>query len=115
MENKRSGLRTLVILIFVGIVIYTFFAIQKDGINFFPIYFKDIALVGWSGQFNIDFGCYLLLSSLWIGWRHKFDTKGIILGLFGIVGGMLYFAPYLIWATTNAKGDIKRLLLGDRY
>jgi hypothetical protein len=89
-------------------------AVGHDGWNLFPIFFADVAKVGWAGQFDLDFSCYLLLSGSWIAWRHRFTPAGIALGLLGTIGGTLMLAPYLIIEGSRAKGDMRALLLGDR-
>jgi len=68
----------------------------------------------WSGQFNLDFLCYLALSGLWIMWRNKFSGKSILVGTVAMILGIVFFAPYLLWLMNKEKGDLKRVLVGDR-
>lgn len=82
------------------------------GWNLLPIFFGDIAAMTWPGQFNSDFTSFLLLSGLWLAWRHHFSPGGIILGVSGVFGGMMVLAPYLLCASFQVRGDVKALLLG---
>lgn len=65
-----------------------------------------------AGQFNLDFSCLLVFSGLRLAWRNHFSPAGIALGLLGSVGGTLVLAPYLLFASLQAKGDVRVLLLG---
>ena len=66
----------------------------------------------WPGQFNFDFMCFLILSGLWLAWRHHFSVGGIALGVVGVFGGIMLLASYLLIAGYKANGDVKILLLG---
>ena len=57
---------------------------------------------------------YLFISALWIAWRHKFSGKGVVLAAIALIGGMLFFATYLLVQIRQADGDVGRLLLGDK-
>lgn len=105
-------LRTYLVVVLVGLLGYTLVVGLNQGWNLFPVFFSNIVEIGWSGQFHLDFATYLGLSGLWVAWRHQFTGAGIALGLVAFVGGMLFFAPYLLWAIANAAGDVKVLLLG---
>ena len=66
----------------------------------------------WSGQFNLDFMDFLGLSGIWVAWRHQFTSGAIALGVIALFGGMMFLAPYLLWASAQAGGDARVLLLG---
>ncbi len=85
--------------------------VASYGPSFLPTFISDITAVTWNGQFNLDFLGYLLISALWVAWRHGFSAAGIVLALIASVGGMLSFGPYLLYATLNA-GDLKTVALG---
>ena len=70
--------------------------------------------MGWPGQFNLDFFCFLLLSGLWVSWRGRFRPAALGLGLLAVFGGMLVLAIYLLIALSRSEGDIRKVLLGDR-
>ena len=104
--------RIFLVMIIIGIVSMTGVVGFKHGWNLLPIFFGDMVSLTWPGQFNFDFMCFLLLSGLWLAWRHHFSPGGILLGLAGVFGGIMLLAPYLLVASYRADGDIKVLLLG---
>ncbi len=102
------------VMIFLCLVIYgsTFFVMMVNGVDFLTPFFEALLSGTWQGQFNLDFGMYLLLSALWIMWRSGFSGLSIVLGVLAGSLGMLVFAPYLLWLTRQNKGDFNKLLLG---
>ncbi|MEM7769251.1 MAG: hypothetical protein AAF327_01920 [Cyanobacteria bacterium P01_A01_bin.37] len=98
----------------ISIVAYTLIAGVNHGWNLFPSFFGDLAAMTWSGQFNLDFTCFLVLSGLWIAWRQQFSPIGLALGLVATVGGIMVVAPYLLFATFQANGNMDVLLLGKK-
>ncbi len=107
-------LRIVAIFYFVAVAALTYTAASQTGMNLSEVFIGDITAMNWSGQFNVDFLAYLSLSAIWIGWRHKFSTGGILLMPLAQVGGILFLTPYLLWAIADAKGDPVKLLVGDR-
>lgn len=112
--SKNNLFKTILIVQTVGLLIFTFFAFQTDGANLFGVFIDNVLSLNWSGQFNLDFLCYLTLSGVWIMWRSKFAPKSILLGAVAMVLGIVIFAPYLLWLTNRENGDIKRILIGNR-
>jgi hypothetical protein len=112
--NRNNLFKTLLIGQTIGLITYTFFAFQNEGANLFRVFINNLISLTWSGQFNLDFLCYLMLSGLWIMWRNKFTVKSIILGSIAMVLGIVLFAPYLLWLTNKENGNLKRVLIGDR-
>ena len=108
-----NAFRGLLILLFSGVVIYTAVVVANHGFGLFPVFFGDIAKMAWPGQFNVDFMSLLVLSGLWLAWRHHFSTTGMALGLLGFFGGAPVLTAYLFLASIRAKGDMKVLLLGE--
>lgn len=104
-------LRVFAIFVFLVIAVYTALVVTHYGPFFLPTFVSDILSVSWSGQFNLDFMGYLLTSALWVAWRHGFSVAGIVLALIASVGGMLFFAPYLLYATVNGS-DLRTVVLG---
>lgn len=107
-----KAFRFLLVIYIISIFIITGLVGFKHGWNILPIFFGDMASLTWPGQFNFDFMCFLLLSGLWLAWRHHFSPGGLVLGIFGIFGGIMLLAPYLLLMSFKSKGDIKVLLLG---
>lgn len=105
--------RAFLVAIFVLIAAYTSVVAANHGINLLPVFFRDIAVMAWPGQFNLDFTCMLLLSGLWVSWRHQFSPAGLVLGLLAVFGGALFLSAYLLVASFRSKGDIRALLVGD--
>lgn len=105
--------RILLALIFVAISGYTAVVVVHHGINLFPAFFGDLAKLMWPGQFNLDFMCMLLLSALWVSYRHRFRPIGLLLGLGAFFGGVSFLSVYLLIESFRARGDVTALLLGD--
>ncbi|MEM6462727.1 MAG: hypothetical protein AAF724_12495 [Pseudomonadota bacterium] len=106
--------RIVILFQFAVLTAYTIAVIDRHGTDFWPVFFGDLFAVNWSGQFNLDFFCYLVLSALWVAWRHRFSALGLVLALFALIGGLLYFAIYLSIVAARAKGDVSTLLLGEQ-
>lgn len=97
----------------VAIVAYTSVTIANHGWNLLPVFFADIAEMGWPGQFNLDFMTFLALSAIWVAWRHQFNGAGLGLAVLAFFGGMLFLSVYLLIQLQRTGGDIKVVLLGE--
>ncbi|MGC1496501.1 MAG: hypothetical protein WA790_11895 [Sulfitobacter sp.] len=106
-------LRSVLIVLFGTLALYTIAVVFRDGVGLFPIYFGDLFSVTWRGQFNLDFACYLILSALWLAWRSGFSTGGVVVALIASILGMVFFAPVVLVLIGRSKGDMRRLLLGE--
>lgn len=106
--------RVLLAAIFVAIVAYTLVVVANHGLGLFPIFFGDIAEMGWPGQFNLDFLGFLTLSAFWLAWRNDFSPAGLALGVLGFLLGAPFLTAYLFFAGRSADGDPHVLLLGPR-
>lgn len=104
--------RIYLVLVIACLGTYTLLVGSEHGWNLLPVFFGDLAALTWPGQFNADFTTFLSLSALWLAWRHQFSPGGLVLGLAGFFGGMMVLAPYLLWASREANGDVAALLLG---
>lgn len=107
-----KAFRFLLLIMITGIVCYTGIVGFNHGWDLFPIFFGDIAAMTWPGQFNFDFTCFLVFSALWLAWRNNFTPGALVLGAIGLVGGTMLLAPYLLFVSFQAKGDMKEILLG---
>jgi hypothetical protein len=107
-----TAFRALLIVLWMCIAGYTAVVIANHGSGLLPIFFGDMAKMGWPGQFNLDFMCMLALSGLWVAWRHHFSGAGIALGALAFFGGAFFLTVYLFFASLQAGGDVKVLLLG---
>ena len=104
--------RLFLVAVFLTIVGYTAVTISNHGMDIVPIFFGDMAAMAWPGQFNLDFFCFLLLSGLWVSWRHQFSPAGLALGLVAVFGGMLFLSAYLLIVSLRTGGDIRAIMLG---
>ena len=104
--------RIYLVVVIACLGIYTTIVGLNHGWNLLPIFFADMAAMAWPGQFNFDFMTFLALAGLWLAWRHRFSAGGLALGVLGFFGGMMVLAPYLLYASYQANGDVKLLLLG---
>ncbi len=106
--------RILLGLMLISLLIYTVIVISNHGLNLFPIFFGDIKAMTWPGQFNFDFLGFLVLSGLWVSWRHHFSAKGLVLGAIALTCGILFLSVYLLVISFKTEGDIKKIMLGDK-
>lgn len=96
-----------------AIIAYTSVTIAHHGWGLLPIFFGDMAAMGWPGQFNLDFFTMLLLSGLWVAWRHHFSAVGLALAVVAVLGGMLFLSVYLLFNSFRCRDDFAVLLLGE--
>lgn len=104
--------RILLIVIIATIGIYTVNVIANHGWGLLPIFYGDIAKMGWPGQFNMDFHAFLILGSVWLMWRHHFSPFGLFFGLCIFAGGAPFLCGYLLVVMVKDKADMAELLLG---
>jgi len=108
-----NALRIILGAIFISIVVYTLMVGSQHGWNLLPVFFNDILAMNWPGQFNFDFLGFLLLSALWVSWRHHFSAGGLVLGVIAFFGGIMFLSIYLFVMSFSVDGQIEKLLLGD--
>jgi hypothetical protein len=107
-----TGFRIFLGACLITIIGYTSVTIANHGWDLLPIFFDDMAAMGWPGQFNLDFQCFLLLSGLWVAWRHQFRLPGLLLAPVAVVGGFLFLSAYLLLLSVQTRGNIRTMLLG---
>jgi hypothetical protein len=105
--------RAFLLAIFLVLSVYTLVVAWNHGLNLLPVFFGDMAAMGWPGQFNLDFLCMLLLSGLWVSWRHQFSAVGLVLGVAAVFAGALFLSAYLFITSVRARGDLRTVLLGE--
>jgi hypothetical protein len=91
---------------------YTAIVIANHGMGLLKVFFGDMAAMGWPGQFNLDFMFLLLLSAIWVAWRHQFSSAGLLLGALAVACGSLFLTAYLFVVIGQARGNLKEVLLG---
>ena len=104
--------RTSLIILWAILAGYTAVVISRHGLGLLPIFFGDIGKIGWPGQFNLDFLCFLDLSAGWTAWRNAFSVSGLLLALLAFFGGAGFLLPYLFFLTFRERGNIARVLTG---
>ncbi len=107
-----TAFRTVLITLLTILVGYTSVVIANHGLGLFNIFFGDMAVVGWAGQFNLDFMFMLILSAFWVVWRHQFSGIGIFLSVLALFGGSLFLTTYLLILSWQFNGNMKPVLLG---
>jgi hypothetical protein len=106
--------RLFLIACLIAIIAYTSVTIANHGMNLLPIFFGDMAEMGWPGQFNLDFFTFLLLSGIWVAWRNNFTPAALALALVAVLGGMLFLSTYLLFLIARTNGDIRVIMLGEK-
>lgn len=106
-------LRLYAFVFLIVLVIYTGIVMANYGAGLVPIFFGDIAAMTWPGQFNLDFLGFLILSALWIGWRHEYSLTGWLLTPLALFGGMLFLTLYILIQSFRLDADLKALLIGE--
>lgn len=109
-----NGFRVLLTVILLTIVVYTIPVVWDHGLGLLPIFFGDIAKMGWPGQFNLDFLGFLILSGFWVAWRNHFSGPGLVLGVLAFFLGAPFLALYLLIQSFRCDGDVSTLLLGEQ-
>ena len=69
-----AAFRALLLVMLIALAGYTAVVISNHGWGLLPVFFGDMATMGWPGQFNLDFLFMLTLSAIWVAWRHEFST-----------------------------------------
>lgn len=105
--------RLFLFTIIVVIGVYTAIVIANHNMGLYPIFFGDMVEMNWRGQFNLDFLGFLIMSGVWVAWRHAFSAKGLILGFAAFNLGAPFLAAYLLVQTYRTKGDSAAILLGS--
>jgi len=109
-----KSFRGFLIVAIICLAAYTLVVGANHGWNILPIFLADIISMTWPGQFNLDFMIFLALSGIWLAWRHHFSVGGVVLGVIGFFGGTMVLAPYLLYVSFQANGDIKEMFLGKK-
>jgi hypothetical protein len=104
--------RTFLVMLWLVLVGYTAVVVSSHGWGLLGVFFGDMFAMGWPGQFNLDFMMMLMLSSLWVAWRHRFSGLGVFLGVVALFGGALFLTTYLLAISLIARGDIHEMLMG---
>jgi hypothetical protein len=107
--------RLYIVVALVSLTVYTLIVTSRHGWDLLPIFFSNIVDMSWSGQFNFDFTLFLILSGIWVAWRHQFSVFGVCLGVVAIFGGMMFLGSYLLYVSFQSGGDIRTMMLGKNF
>lgn len=107
-------LRLFALVFMIVLSVYTVIVMANYGANLVPVFVGDIGAMTWPGQFNLDFLGFLILSALWIGWRHEYSLTGWLLTPLAFFGGMMFLTIYILIMSFRVNGDLKALVLGER-
>lgn len=113
-NQSQTFLKSLLIIQTIALVVYTGLAVNNEGWTLFQVITANIAAFNWNGQFNLDFSCYLMLSGIWIMWRNKFSASSIFMAVAAMIIGIMAFAPYLFLLLIKEKGNLSKVLVGER-
>ena len=113
-DNKIFPLKSLLIIQTIVLIAYTIYVTKIEGWTLFQKIIDNVTTFSWSGQFNLDFSCYLILSGLWIMWRQKFSLYSIAFAVMAMIIGIIAFAPYILYLLRKENGNLKKVLLGER-
>jgi hypothetical protein len=69
----------------------------------------------WRAQFNTDFTLHLLLMAAWMIYRSKNWVVGVVCAVLTMNLGGMFTLAYVLVVSIQAKGDIRKLLLGSRF
>ena len=114
MTLGTSLFRATLIAGWLALFYVSFHAVQAAGFNGAGAAFFAGFSQPWPAQFNLDFGLHLLLAAAWFVWRSKNRLIGLVFGILAINLGALFTIGFLLVASIQAKGDIKKVLLGAR-
>jgi hypothetical protein len=114
LNNTQPLLKALLAIQALSLIVYTIYVGTAHGWNFLDVALTSVKSISWSGQFALDFNCYLMLSAVWIAWRNNYTLPSIIIAIIAMIMGIIVFAPYLLYLLTKEKGSIPKVLLGDR-
>ena len=108
-----SVFRIFLVVVIAIVGIYTSIVIANHGMGLYTVFFGDMADMTWRGQFNLDFLCFLMMSGIWVAWRHAFSAAGFVLGFAAFNLGAPFLAGYLLVQSYRTNGDVAAMLLGE--
>lgn len=88
--------------------------VANHGVELLSVCIRDRVALDWPGQFTLDVLLVLLLSALWVAWRHGVAPSNPALGFAALLGESLLLATYLLLLTFTTNGAINKVLVGDK-
>lgn len=106
--------RLTLLAMLIALAGYTGLVIAEYGPDFYHPFFGAIGAVDWQGQFNADFLTLLALLALWTAWRNAFSPAGLGLAIVAFLLGAGFLTVYLLYLSWRERGDVARMLVGNR-
>ena len=113
----RIGLTVFRVLLCIGwaiLLVVSVYAVRSMGLGAAGTVFMADFAHPWRAQFNTDFTLHLLLVASWMIYRAQSWVLGVICAVLAINLGGVFTLAYLLVASFQAKGDLRKLLLGAR-
>jgi len=110
-----KGWSILALALWVILMGYSALVIAEHGLGLLPIFFGDMAELGWPGQFNLDFMLMLFVSASWTMWRNRFSMAGVCLGVAAFFLGASFLLPYLAYLIAKHRGNMSDVLIGPDF
>lgn len=101
-------------LVLSTIIIYsmTVIAMNGYGFNWPAVAVGDLMGLNWRSQFDIDLIIHLILLASWVVWREGATARAYLYGFLSVVMGGMFSFPYIVYASIQANGNVKTMLLG---
>jgi hypothetical protein len=114
MSVGLTGFRLLLCAGWAILLVVSIHAVSTMGLGAGGTVFLGDFAHPWRAQFDTDFSLHLLLVACWMIYRSKSWVVGLICAVLAINLGSLFTFVYLFVATLQAKGDMRKVLLGAR-
>jgi hypothetical protein len=95
-NQRKSLLKALLFLQTLAVVIYTVYAVKNERWGLIQVFTENICSLNWKM------------------WRNHWSLFSIIIAMIAMVIGIMAFAPYLFYLLTVERGDLKKVLVGNR-
>jgi hypothetical protein len=92
-----TAFRAALVLPWLAVAGYTRVVVARHGIDLVSVFISAIGAVDWPGQFDLDFLGLLLLSGLWVAWRHDFSARVWGWGCWPRWAGSCFSRPTCWW------------------
>lgn len=114
MRIGMTVFRVLLGLAWLGLLAVSVNAVRQLGLGAAgDVFFSDMSHP-WRAQYNTDFLLHVVLVAAWMVYRSRSWIVGLICGLLAINVGGVFTLAYILVATFQAKGDMRKVLLGWR-
>jgi hypothetical protein len=109
-----SSFRIVLLVLWIIICALVIRALVELGLGASAVFLDDFRQP-WRAMINSDFSIHLLMVALWILYRERSPTVGVLCALGEFIVGMPFTLMYLLVVTFREKGDMRRVLLGRHF